>query len=276
MVEAPRIRITYEKIKFTKFKTICKISGPSYRKMNIDLTNYMIRKWWYAGKYIYMYLVRENYPDYVIRTHMMMYGRILLFNEIVNPKLTIFMEIQLNDGTILKWFLSQIKLLDPNCHNSITKTNYGECSSSKAINDSIMMMKYDLSNKFFDEKKFYQHLNQGINKYPNEILTDFLLDQEYFPGIGNILQQEALYRCQLLPERFVNKTNYNDFVCIVKSLKCIIDQLYQLYNNKSKGLTYEPIFQIYHKSKCPLGHKTMTKYIGKRNRRTTWCPICQK
>ncbi|ANB50392.1 hypothetical protein [Powai lake megavirus] len=276
MVEAPRIRITYEKIKFTKFKTICKISGPSYRKMNIDLTNYMIRKWWYAGKYIYMYLVRENYPDYVIRTHMMMYGRILLFNEIVNPKLTIFMEIQLNDGTILKWFLSQIKLLDPNCHNSITKTNYGECSSSKAINDSIIMMKYDLSNKFFDETKFYQHLNQGINKYPNEILTDFLLDQEYFPGIGNILQQEALYRCQLLPERFVNKTNYNDFVCIVKSLKCIIDQLYQLYNNKSKGLTYEPIFQIYHKSKCPLGHKTITKYIGKRSRRTTWCPICQK
>ncbi|AEX61365.1 endonuclease VIII-like protein [Megavirus courdo7] len=276
MVEAPRIRITYEKIKFTKFRTICKISGPSYRKMNVNLVGYMIRKWWYAGKYIYMHLILENYPDYVIRTHMMMYGRILLSHEIVNPKLTIFMTIELDDNTILKWFLSQIKLLDPNCHNSITKTNYGECSSSKAIYDSIIMMKYDLSNKSFSEKKFYQHLYQGINKYPNDILTDFLLDQEYFPGIGNILQQEALYRCRLLPERIISKANQNDFTCIITSLKYVIDQLYQSYINKSKGLIHEPIFQIYHKSKCPLGHKTITKYIGKRNRRTTWCPICQK
>nr|URM62398.1 endonuclease [Mimivirus sp.] len=173
MVEAPRIRITYEKIKFTKFKTICKISGPSYRKMNVNLVGYMIRKWWYAGKYIYMHLIRENYPDYVIRTHMMMYGRILLSHEIVNPKLTIFMTIELDDNTNLRWFLSQIKLLDPNCHNSITKTNYGECSSSKAINDSIMMMKYDLSNKLFNEKNF-------TNIYVKELINILMTYSQIF------------------------------------------------------------------------------------------------
>lgn len=121
--------------------------------------------------------------------------------------------------------------------------------------------------------------NIYVKELINVLMTysqTFLLDQEYFPGIGNILQQEALYRCHLLPERIVNKTNQNDFVCIITSLKYVIDQLYQSYINKSKGLIHEPIFQIYHKSKCPLGHKTITKYIGKRNRRTTWCPICQK
>ncbi|AGF85549.1 glycosylase [Moumouvirus goulette] len=283
MVESPRIKITYEKIKFTKGKIICKISGSSYKKMNVDLVNYIIRKWWYAGKYIYLHIIKKDYPEYVIRTHMMMYGKILLDGEYVNPKLKEFMVIELGQNnlcgqklTILKWYLSQIKLLDPNCNNTIIKTNYSECSSRKAILDSIKFMKYDLSNNNYNEELYMAHLKKGINKYGNDILTDFLLDQEYFPGVGNILQQEALYKCKLLPTNLVHDTTIKEFNCLVSSLKNIIELLYESYYRKNQGLPHIPILKIYHKSLCPLGHKTITKYIGHRNRRTTWCPICQK
>ncbi|AVL94606.1 formamidopyrimidine-DNA glycosylase [Moumouvirus australiensis] len=286
MVESPRIRITYEKIKFTKGKIICQISGTSYKKMNVNLEGYIIRKWWYAGKYIYIHIIKENNPEYVIRTHMMMYGKILLDNENenINPKLRAFMIMKLSQGNscdqkskkiILSWYLSQIKLLDPNCEK-IIKTNYSECSSRKAILDSIKLMKYDLSNKNFNKKLYMSHLEEGINKYGNEILTDFLLNQEYFPGVGNILQQEALYKCKLLPTNLVKNTNMDEFNCLVYSLENVIKLLYESYTRKNQGLPHIPIFEIYHKSYCPLGHKTITKYIGHRNRKTTWCPICQK
>ncbi|AGC01747.1 formamidopyrimidine-DNA glycosylase [Acanthamoeba polyphaga moumouvirus] len=284
MVESPRIKITFEKIKFTKGNIICKISGSSYKKMNVNLENYVIRKWWFAGKYIYVHIIKENNPEYVIRTHMMMYGKILLNNENVNPNLKPFMVMELShenicnqeSKTILKWYLSQIKLLDPNCDKVVIKTNYSECSSRKAILDSIELMKYDLSNNNFNENLYALHLKKGINIYGNEILTDFLLNQEYFPGVGNILQQEALYRCKLLPTNLVSNTSKQEFNCLVSSLKNIIELLHESYLRKNEGLPHIPIFQIYHKSICPLGHKTITKYIGHRNRKTTWCPVCQK
>ena len=102
-----------------------------------------------------------------------------------------------------------------------------------------------------------------------------LLDQELFPGIGNILQQEALYRCRVLPLSLLRDIKLSTIDCLIDSLKNVIDALYESYLLKKEGLPRGPILQIYHKSKCPLGHKTITKYIGYHNRRTTWCPICQ-
>lgn len=275
MVEAPRIRIIYENIKFTKGKKIKYASGASYRKIGINLENYVIKKWWYAGKYIYTYLVNENSKPYVIRTHTMMYGKITT-QPPNNPKLIPFLRLEFEDETILTWYLTQIKILDPNCTTDLLKTNYHSCTSMQAIKESMTMMKYDLSNKAFDQKLFDKHIDIGVKKHANEIIVDFLLDQEYFPGIGNILQQEALYRCKINPLQLVKDLGMKKIDCLVSALKEVIAALYESYINKLVGNPHQPIFQIYHKGFCPLGHKTITKYLGYHNRRTTWCPICQK
>ncbi len=276
MVEAPRIRITYEKIKFTKHKKIVNASGASYKKFGVDLTGYTIIKWWYAGKYIFMHVTKENFIAYVIRTHMMMYGKIIVNNEaIINPKLVPFMYLELNDGTILTWYLSQIKLLDPNCTNDKIKSNYAICSSKKIIDNSIKMMKFDISNKIYDYELHIKHLIKGMSKHSDDIITDFLLDQKYFPGVGNILQQEALYRCGILPTKKLSRINNDMLYCIVTQLKNVTNQLYQSYLDKLSNRSHQPIFQIYHKGYCPLNHKTTTKYLGYHQRRTTWCDQCQ-
>ncbi len=273
MVEAPRIRITYEKIRHTKNHRIVSISGPSYKRMNVDLIDYIIRKWWFAGKYIYLMLISSNKPTYVIRTHMMMYGRILMGNQ-DSPIKRAFMIIQLDNDIVLRWYRSQITLLDPNCLAEI-KTNYTICTARQAIMDSIKLMKYDLSNNRFDYNLFQSHLKNGINIHSSEIITDFLLDQEYFPGVGNILQQEALYDCKILPLKKVQDIDEPMFDCLCNSLKKIIDLLYESYKFRESGKEFGPILRIYRKSLCPLGHKTIRKKIGLRNRMTTWCPVCQ-
>lgn len=283
MVEAPRIRITYEKIRYTKNKKIVKINGPTYNKWNINLEGYIISKWWFAGKYIYTYLIKENEKPYVIRTHMMMYGKIIVNDERqINPRLRPFLIIDLEDSNgdgkfiNLKWYLAQIKLLDPECGTDEVKSNYVICSSKKSIEESTMMIKYDVSSEEFDYNLMIKHINDNFSVIKNDIAVDFLLNQEFFPGIGNILQQEALYRCKILPTKKVLEFGHEGIVCLITELKKIVAQLYQSYLDKIDAKPHKPILQIYHKSYCPLGHKTLTKYLGYHNRRTSWCPICQK
>lgn len=276
MVEAPRIRILYENIKFTKNKKIITAFGASYNKIGINLIGFVIKKWWFAGKYIYT-LVKNDSIEYVIRTHMMMYGKIIINDTpSVNPRLIPFLILELEDGTKLTWYLTQIKILNPNCDNDLIKSNYIVCSSKESVVKSFEMMKYDVTNNHYDTKQHLSHLLYGKNKHSNEIVVDFLLDQKYFPGVGNILQQEILYHCKILPTRILSEIDKKTIICLIDSLDDIVRKLYQSYLDKLAGKKHEPILQIYHKKYCPLGHQTSTKYLGYHNRRTTWCPICQK
>jgi len=273
MVEAPRIVIIYQNILFAKNKKIINASGASYRKIGIDLVGYIIKKLWFVGKYIFIYLTK-NKSSYVIRTHLMMYGRIVINNSIVNSKLFPFLRLELDDNNTLTWYLSQIKIFNPRCKTDIIKSNFQSCSSYQTIKDSIAMMKYDITNKHFDFESMIKHLIVGLDKNNNDIIVDFLLDQKYFPGVGNILQQEALYKCRINPTKLVSNINIDFLKCLVSALRETTADLYLLY--KSSGSNNgNTILQIYHKKYCPLGHKTITKKLGFRNRRTTWCPICQ-
>jgi formamidopyrimidine-DNA glycosylase len=280
MVEAPRIRILYEKIRFTKGKKIITATGPSYNKaveqFNLDITDYIIRKWWYAGKYIYVYLIKENHPSYVVRTHMMMFGKIVINdNIIVNPKLITFMMWELNDGTILKWYFSQIIFLDPDCKTDVIHSNYTvNCDSAQIIKNSFKMSKFDISHRNFNMTLMIKHIDANWLDLKDDILVDLLLNQGIFPGVGNILQQEALYRCKILPTKTVSEAR-SDIICLIDELKKVIYSLYKENKNKTQSLARTPTLQIYKKKLCPLGHKTNTKYLGYHNRRTTWCPICQ-
>lgn len=280
MVEAPRIRILYDSLKFTTNKKIIDACGPSYKRIGINMIGYYIKEWWFVGKYIYLYLISKNKKPYVIRTHMIIYGKIIINDDKKYPNLTPFFILELDDGTTLTWYLSQITLLDPNCNNDMVKSNYTTCSSKKSITDSKRLQIYDISSEFYDNDKHIEHLLLGLDKYRNDIFVDFLLDQEYFPGIGNISQQEALYRCKILPMEKIS--NYNNRIlkkfinCFVKELANVIGLLYRSYLDKLSDIPHNPVLQIYSKRYCPLGHKTITKYLGFRDRKTTWCPICQK
>lgn len=272
MVEAPRIRLVYQKIKHIKLKKIIDIFGPTYLKFDVNLVGYQIIHMWFCGKYIYI-AIKKNNTVFVLQTHMLMYGRIIIKNTvIVNPKLRPNLTMILDNGETIIWYLSQIKLLDPTCTKIDITTNYGKCTSKQILKNSKLMKKYDFSHPKYNQKIHYQYLIDNLNTISSDNMVDFLLNQKYFPGIGNIVQQEALYCCQINPNKKVNEINNNDIKCLLKKLKCIVDNLFEIYSKDEKNT----LFKIYHKGFCPLGHKTITKILGKRERRTTWCPICQK
>ena len=276
MVESPRLKITYEQIRHIKGSKITNAFGTSYKKYGIDLIGYTIRKIWYMGKYIFIYLIHHDKPSYIARTHSMMYGKILINSVPLNPKLKPFMTWELESGDTVRWYMAQVTIFDPISETCTIKSNYGSFCAKEIIERAVGMMAYDISHERFDRALLVKRIEDCWNEIKEDILTDLLLDQRFFPGVGNILQQEALYRCRLLPGKTVQKAGTTGVDCLIDALSEVIDALYQSYTDKRDGLQYGPIFQIYHKAYCPLGHKTITKYLGYHNRRTTWCPICQK
>lgn len=127
----PRIRINYENIKFTE-GSIIKESGTSNLKYNIDLNGYKIKKWWFSGKYILCFLSKRNSPHYVVRTHSLMYGKIIVSDK-DNIKPRSFMTWLLDNELYVCWYSSQITILDPSCETDQITSNIKTCSSKEMI-----------------------------------------------------------------------------------------------------------------------------------------------
>lgn len=271
MVEIPKIRLYYEKLSVITGLTIVKASGTSYIKQNVNIIGYKMKQWHFAGKYLWITITKGK-STLMIRTHMLMFGRITFDLELDRkPQMC----VEFNNGSVLRWFGgSQIKILDYNCNTDIVTSNYIECSSRKIIDDSYRMMTMDPSNDNYSMTVHYNYIIDNLYKLNSDtILTDLLLDQEFFPGVGNIVQQELLYRCKYNPNTEISALTKPMLKLLLTTLKKFI---HRLIKEIKGGNGFKLVILIYHKAYCPLNHKTITKYISTRNRRTTWCNNCQK
>lgn len=283
MVEAPRIRLYYDRIKHLRNSIILSANGTTYHKLNVNIIGYQIYKLWFAGKNLFMAIKNLKSNIIILKTRFLMYGRITLNEQ--HKKLTLRPNLELKlekygEISTLYWYLCQIKIV-----------------GKREVKESLYLMQLDISHPKFNYQLLLDHVLKSIQKMelqgclsqcdkqlsygPDEsyakaqligepvIIVDLLLDQKIFPGVGNILQQEALYVCKINPNTLINNLITNDIKCLINNLHELSIKLY--YHPES----YKEILQIYHKKYCPLGHKTITKYISTRHRRTTWCPICQ-
>lgn len=111
-----------------------------------------------------------------------------------------------------------------------------------------------------------------IKCHKNETIDDILLDQEIFPGVGNIIKNEALFLSKTSPLKKVSKIQ-------IKKLKEIAQQT-RLFSQKflelRKIFQLKKHLQIYRKKECPICKSTIIrKKTGKRQRWSFFCPICQ-
>lgn len=105
------------------------------------------------------------------------------------------------------------------------------------------------------------------------MICDALLEQDIFAGVGNIIKNEALFRVKVHPESTVanipipllqetisEARNYSfDFLKWRKEF--VLKNHYQIYNQK-----------LCHNCNSPITRKN----TGVKNRRSFFCPNCQK
>jgi len=257
MVESPKLRIIYNNIKKYKNKRIKLIT----KKEKYDfLHNKIINNIDFIGKHLWLYFDKGY-----LRIHFMMYGRITI-NKIYknrNPQLSIKI-----GKDIINFYSSSIK------YYKTEKT---------MLENKIGQNIIDISHKKYDIEYHKNLVISNKEKYNDLLLCDFVLQQELFPGVGNILKNEALYRCRLDPFDKVKNISSENIVCIIDNLHRVVKKMYKLEKHiKEENFSViwkqvrEKVFKIYFRKTCPLNHKVKIKWCGDKDRKTYYCDICQK
>ncbi len=123
------------------------------------------------------------------------------------------------------------------------------------------------------------------NKTKN--IKNFLLDQNFVSGVGNIYASEILYHCKINPKKKGGKLIQNDIKKIAKYTKKILFQaikkggstIRDFKNIKGLHGNYQKEFKVYNREnyKClRLGCNGLIKKIIINNRSTFYCNNCQK
>jgi formamidopyrimidine-DNA glycosylase len=120
----------------------------------------------------------------------------------------------------------------------------------------------DLLAETITEQQWNDKIDSVIkrSRRPKQI-CEFLMNQDYFSGIGNYLKSEILYRARVLPNRTLNSLTMNERNDILRHSMETIRESYQ-----SKGLTVRSYWDpngnkgrfkrvVYQKEQDPLGNK---------------------
>ena len=127
--------------------------------------------------------------------------------------------------------------------------------------------------------------NKFSNKKKN--IKNFLLDQNFVSGIGNIYANEILFYCKINPFKIARNITYKEINKLVKYSKLILNLAIK-YGGSSirdfkntKGVTglFQKEFKVYGKENKNCERKNCQGKISKffiSNRSTFFCNLCQK
>ena len=137
-----------------------------------------------------------------------------------------------------------------------------------------------LSNKFN-----FNYLKSKITKSKKN-MKNFMMDQKYVSGLGNIYVNEILFLSSINPRKYVCKLSNEEVVNLLKNTKKILDLSIQLggssirdFNSTSgQNGSFQQKFMVYNRENEPCRKKQCPGSIKKvyiSNRSTFFCTKCQ-
>jgi endonuclease VIII len=240
MPEGPSIMILKEEVRQFAGKKVVEVSGNSA----IDIERLKGKtilgfKTW--GKHFLI-----CFDDFTVRIHLLMFGtyRINEQKETVPRLSMIFSNGELN------FYTCSVKILEGNIN-----------------------LHYDWSEDVMNEKWNPEKAKKSLDKIPDQMICDAILDQNIFSGVGNIIKNEVLYRCRIQPESLIGKISSKDLKKIISECSIYSFEFLDWKKNdelKKHWLAYTK--KECHRCNLPI----IKKNTGKRNRRSFFCTNCQK
>ena len=133
-----------------------------------------------------------------------------------------------------------------------------------------LALEYDILSENWNIRKIIS----DIKNNPLETIDDILLDQEIFAGVGNIIKNEALALSYLKPQKKVARLSDKKITELAQNARNFSQTFFKFYNNWP---LFKKEFLVYGRKNCArCNSKIIRKQTGKRNRRSFFCPQCQK
>ena len=137
---------------------------------------------------------------------------------------------------------------------------------------------YDPLRLEYDINLHHEHLTKSIGERRN--VCNVLLDQNLFPGVGNYLKSEILYKSGIHPDAKWGQISKDIIYRILKNSKKLCRRSYQNggaelkdFRNPQKQSSFN--LEVYAKKTDPNGSPVISM-ISKDNRRTWFVPEIQK
>jgi endonuclease VIII len=240
MPEGPSLVIAKELMIAFKGKMVLAVTGNSKiekeRMVNKKLLD--IRTW---GKHLLL-----CFDKFTIRIHFLMFGTYYVnATKDAAPRLS----LQFSKGEI----------------------NFYTCAV-KMIEEPLDEV-YDWSADVLSDEWDSKAARKKLKAMPQVLVTDALLDQNIFSGVGNIIKNEVLYRIKVHPKSNLGALPTKKLTELVNEAR---NYSFDFLKWK-KEYTLKKHWLAHTKKTCQRdGDKIHKEYLGTTNRRTFFCNTCQK
>lgn len=185
------------------------------------------------------------FDDFTVRIHFLMFGKYLVNEKKESdPRLS----MQFKNGEI-NLYTCSVKFIEEPL-------------------DEIYDWSADVLSDAWDPKA----AKKKLKSIPNTMVTDALLDQTIFAGVGNIIKNEVLYRIKVHPKSRVGALPAKQLNDLIKEAR---NYSFDFLKWK-KEYTLRKHWLAHTKQICERdGDKIIKEYLGKTQRRTFFCNTCQ-
>jgi endonuclease-8 len=240
MPEGPSIIILKEAVQRFKGKEILDAGGNTKKiEVNalIGLSVVDFKSW---GKHFLICL-----DEFTIRIHLMLFGSYLIDDRKDTPPR---LSLCFKNGEI-NFYACSVKRIDGPL-------------------DEFYDWRSDVMSPLWNGEEALQKLRAN----PQMMVCDSLLDQHIFSGVGNIIKNEVLFRIRVHPESLVGKLPIQKLQEMVKDA---VDYSF-LFLKWKREYVLRKHWLVHAKTECPRDHVPIhRKKIGKTQRRSFFCPLCQ-
>lgn len=239
MPEGPSLVILKEEVQPFKGKKVLTVAGNSKEDIQRIAGQKIIDfKTW--GKHFII-----EFKKFSVRIHLMMFGRVAINEQREKPPR---LSLKFKNGEL----------------------NFYNCSV-KFIDDSLDDV-YDWSADVLSDDWDAKAAKKKLKAMPDTMVTDALLDQDIFSGVGNIIKNEVLYRIKVHPESKIGVLPTKQLNQLIKEARNYSFDFLQW----KKEYVLRKHWLAHKKSICARdGSKITKKHLGKTNRRTFYCENCQ-
>ena len=130
----------------------------------------------------------------------------------------------------------------------------------------------EIDSREFDQKFF----NRFLDRHRKAPIKAALLMQNGFPGIGNWMADEILWRAKVLPSKRIWKLTARECITILRATKWVVRRSLETLG---KDFSDPPKNWLIHQKWkrngiCPI-HRLPLRHATVGGRTTAWCPKCQ-
>lgn len=171
------------------------------------------------------------------------------------------------------YYINSSKKLKPRLHLDFPKgEELNIYTSSLRMIDEPLDDVYDWNADIMAEKWNKRAVKKKLAAMPEVLISDALMDQEIFPGVGNIIKNEVLYRSRIHPLSKAGSIPEKKLNALLTEVR---NYAFEFLAQRKEG-TLTKHWQVYTKKKCMRDGAIIKKeYIGTNGRRTYYCNDCQ-